>query len=198
MTREEAYQILTKYLKNKNLIKHSLACEAGMKGIYKYLYNNVYNREDEAKSSYAKATEDTWGIVGLLHDGDYEMAMNDLTRHGLLLFDHEKDIPEDIVHAIKSHNPDTGVEPLTKMDWAIRCVDQLTGIITAAALVRPEKQLAPLIPETILKRMKEKSFARGANRESILLCEDKLQISLKEFVAIVLKSMQDIHKDLGL
>ena len=84
------------------------------------------------------------------------------------------------------------------MDWAIRCADQLTGLIVAAALVHPDKKLAPLTPEFILKRMNEKSFAKGADREPIKQCEEKLGIPLTQFIEIVLKSMQGISTDLGL
>lgn len=191
MSRDQAYQLLTKYLSNKNLIKHCLACEAAMKAVYQYLNKSVDNSEMEK-----------WGITGLLHDADYQLAQeaNQLEKHGLLLFEKEPDVvPEDIAYAIKSHNyENTHVEPQSKMDWAITCIDQLTGLITAAALVRPDKQLASVTPETILKRMKEKSFAKGARREPILLCEEKLGIPLPEFIKIVLQAMQEIHTELGL
>ena len=183
MTREAAYTILTKYLKNPNLIKHCLAAEVTMRALAKKF------GEDE----------ELWGITGLLHDADYEMAKDTPEKHGLLLFEHEKNIPEDIAYAIKSHNYEyTKVNPETKMDWAITCCDQLTGLIVAAALVRPDKKLASLTTDSILKRMNEKSFAKGAHREPILLCEEKLGIPLKEFVSVTLKSMQEINSELGL
>lgn len=189
MTRDEAYGILTKYLTNKNLIKHSLAAEAAMKAIYRRMYPDG-NTQDEEK----------WGIVGLLHDADYEMAKGHPEQHGLLLFEKEPTIiPQDIAHAIKAHNYEyTKVHPTTKMDWAIACADQLTGLIVAAALVHPDKKLASITPEFILNRMKEKSFAKGAKREPILLCDRELGISLESFVAIVLTAMQGIHNELEL
>lgn len=183
MTRFEAYHILTKYLKNPNLLKHCLATEAAMKGLAKHF------GEDE----------EMWGIVGLLHDADYELAKDDLSKHGLLLFEKEFQIPEDIAYAIKSHNFEgTKVMPKNPMDWAVTCVDQLTGLIIAAALVHPEKKLSVLTVDTILKRFKEKSFARGAKRETIGLCEEKLHIQLRDFVTITLDSMKGIHTELGL
>ncbi len=183
MTREEAYKILTTYLKNPNLIKHCLACEVTMRALAK-----KFNED-----------EDTWGITGLLHDADYEMAKDTPEKHGLLLFEHEKNIPQDIAHAIKSHNYEyTKVLPETKMDWAITCCDQLTGLIVAATLVRPDKKLVSLTPDSVLKRMNEKSFAKGAHREPIFLCEEKLGIPLKEFIAITLTAMQSISNELGL
>lgn len=189
MKREEAYQILTTYLKNQNLIKHCLACEVAMKALYKRLNPN-FNVDEEAK----------WGIVGLLHDADYELTKDNPEKHGLMLFEKEPNsIPSEIEHAIKAHNFQmTKVEPSCEMDFAIACVDQLTGLIVAAALIHPEKKLAPLTADFILNRMKEKSFAKGVNRESIKLCEENLEIPLKEFVEITLNSMQSINKELGL
>ena len=195
MDRNQGYKLLTKYLQNKNLIKHSLAAEAAMKGIYKYLTPNDKQKEND---------EIIWGITGLLHDIDYEVAQNTnrLDMHGKLIFEKEYEpdaIPEPIAHAIKSHNFEmTGVMPNSTLDWAIFCADQLTGLIVAGALVHPDKKLESLTPEYILKRFGEKAFAKGAKRESILLCEDKLKIPLKEFISIVLKAMQGIHKELGL
>ena len=183
MTRDEAYQILTKYLTNKNLINHCLACEATMRAL----------------APRFDGDENVWGITGLLHDADYEMAKDTPEKHGLLLFEKEPNIPEPIAHAIKSHNYGyTKVMPESKLDWAITCCDQLTGLIVAAALVRPERKLASVTTESVLKRMNEKSFAKGAKREPILLCEEKLGIPLKEFVEITLKAMQGISDQVGL
>ncbi len=193
MTREEAYSILTKYLHNKNLLKHCLSCEVAMQAIYRMVTPKAEQTPEE---------EQTWGITGLMHDADYELAQttNQLEKHGLLLFEKEpKGIPEDIAHAIKAHNyENTHVMPESKLDWGIACCDQLTGLIVAAALIIPDKKLASLTVESVLKRFKEKSFARGARREAILLCEEKLGIPLTEFVALTLAAMQEIHTDLGL
>lgn len=189
-SREAAYKILTKYLKNPNLLKHSLAAEAAMKGIYTHLYFG--------KSDYREADLETWGITGLLHDADYEMSKGRPDVHGLLLFDHEKDIPADIKHAIQSHNPDTYIKPESQLDWGIRCVDQLTGLTVACALIHPDHLLSSITPEFIQKRMNEKSFAKGADRAPILQCEEKLGIPLPQFIAITLKSMQKISKELKL
>lgn len=190
LTRKAAYEILKKYMQNPNLLKHSLAAEAAMKGIYTHMYYG--------KSGYNEHDLEKWGITGLLHDADYEMSKGKPEEHGLLLFDYEKDIPLDIKHAIQAHNPATGVKAEKPLDWGIRCADQLTGLIVAAALIHPEKKLSPLTPEFIQKRMNEKSFAKGADREPILQCEEKLGIPLPQFIAIILKAMQEIHKDLGL
>jgi len=193
MSRIEAYQLLTNYLKNKNLIKHSLAAEAAMRGIYKHL---------TPKEAQNPIDEETWGITGLLHDIDYEVAQesNQLDKHGKLLFENgEVKLPEDIEHAIRSHNYTmTGTHPENSMDWAITACDQLTGLVTACALVRPDKKLASVTAESVMKKFGQKAFAAGANRESIMLCESKLDIPLKDFVEITLIAMQEISNDLGL
>jgi len=189
-TREEAFRILNKYLKNPNLLKHSLAAEAAMKGIYNYLYFG--------KPEYSEAHLEKWGITGLLHDADYEMSKGRPDVHGLLLFDHEKGIPPDIKHAIQSHNPATYIKPESQLDWGIRCADQLTGLIVAGALIHPDHLLSSITPEFIQNRMKEKSFAKGADRAPILMCEEKLGIPLPQFIEVVLTSMQEISKELGL
>ncbi len=188
LSRTQALQMLKRYLSNQNLIKHSLAAEAAMKGLCVKL-------NPQATPEFIEK----WGIAGLLHDGDYERAKGRPEIHGKLLIELEPyTIPDDIAYAIKAHNPQTKIEPKSQMDWAIRTVDQLTGLIVAAALVLPDKKLASLTAESILKRMKEKSFAKGADRTQIKLCEEKLGIPLPEFVAIALKAMQGISNNLEL
>lgn len=184
MTRETAYKILIEHLTNKNLIKHSLAAEATMRALAPLFGGDV----------------DEWGITGLLHDADYEKAKGHPEKHGLLLFELVPNaIPSRIEHAIEAHNFEfTKIEPETPMDWGIYCCDQLTGLIVAAALIHPDKKLAALTPEFVIKRMKQKDFAKGANREAIYLCEEKLGIPLEKFVEITLKAMQGIHEELGL
>lgn len=193
MTRDEAYQLLTKYLQNKNLIKHSLSCEVTMKALYKQLTpQSEQNPEDEEK----------WGITGLLHDVDYEVSQKngDVEKHGTLVFVPEKDtIPADILHGIQAHAYHySKVMPESQMDWAITACDQLTGLIVAAALVTPEKKLSTVTPEKVLKRFKEKAFAKGADREEIIKCESQLNIPLAQFVEITLTAMQTISEPLGL
>lgn len=189
MTREEAYTILQKYLTNPNLIKHSLATEASMKALYKYLSKNSYTQADELE----------WAITGLLHDADYELVKGKPELHGLFILEKEPHIPERIAHAISAHNYSyTKVDPQSLMDWSIACCDQLTGLIIACALITPEKKLAVVTPDFVLKRFNEKSFAKGADRNSILMCESKLGIPLLEFITIVLTSMQEIHDTISL
>jgi len=189
MTREEAYGILTDLVKNKNLIKHHLACEAAMKAIYKRVAPKPTPEE-----------EVNWGIVGLLHDADYELCRDHPERHTLIL---EEQIgfklDPRLMYAIKSHNyANNGFEPKSYIDWGIYCSDELTGLIIAAALVHPSKKLTPLTTEFIMKRFDSPSFAKGANREQIRMCITELGIPLEEFIEIVLKAMQEISADLKL
>lgn len=164
-----------------------------MKGIYKHLI---------PQSEQNATVEEKWGITGLLHDVDYEEAQKagEVHQHGTLSFIKEKEeIPEDILHGIQAHAHEySGVMPESSMDWAITACDQLTGLIIACALVRPDKKLASVTPESVMKKFGQKAFAAGADREAIKQCETKLDISLDKFIEIVLASMQSISYDLGL
>lgn len=190
MTRHEAYLLLTKYMSNQNLLKHSFAAEAGMIGLYRHLHPDGTPQEEEK-----------WGITGLLHDVDYQLAQetNQLDKHGALIFEKETSIPDDIAHAIKAHNYEgTKVEPENDMDWSIAIVDGLTGFIVACALVRPNKKLEEVTVESVLKKLDQPSFAKNVKRDLIRMSDEKLGIPLKKFVEITLKSMQEIHQELGL
>ena len=192
MTRDEAFELLKKYMESPNLIKHSLAAEAAMKGIYKYLH----------KEDYDARVEEVWGITGLLHDLDYEVAQKEekLDLHGRLLFDRDPNIVEEpIQHAIKAHNyTKTGTDPETDMDWAIAIVDQLTGLVVSSTLISKERKLNSIDAEFVLKRFNTPGFSRGVDRDNIKLCENKLGIPLLEFIDITLKSMQKISDEMGL
>jgi len=190
MTRDEAYQTLTVYTQSQNLIRHHLAAEAAMRAIAKYL-------TDRTRIPY---DEDEWGITGLLHDADYELTRKTPERHTLYLEEKlGKQIPERIMHAIKAHNYNfTQVKPVTTLDWAIYTCDELTGFIVACTLVIPDKKLKSVTVDFVLKKMQEKSFAKSVNREQIKMCEETLEIPLREFVRIVLTVMQKIDGELGL
>lgn len=191
MTRNEAYILLTTHMQNKNLLKHSAAAEVAMKGIYKKLHAADFNAE----------TEEMWGITGLLHDVDYEVAQKEekLDKHGILLFERDPHIiPEPMAHAIKSHNYKmTGVNPQSDLDWAITCVDGLTGLVVSSTLIAPDKKMASVTPEFVLKRFNSPSFSKGVDREVIKQCETKLGIPLLDFIAITLSAMQGISEELG-
>lgn len=190
MNREDAYQILKSLIKSENLIKHHLACEAAMKALYRKLNTPPLNPLEEQN----------WGIVGLLHDADYELSKNHPEKHTLILEEKIGDkLDRSLMYAIKSHNwKNNGIEPKSALDWSIYCCDELTGLIIACALVHPDKKLASVDREFIMKRFSEPAFARGASREQIIVCEKKLNIRIEDFVNLTLKAMQEIAPGLGL
>ncbi|MFH0937383.1 MAG: phosphohydrolase [Candidatus Daviesbacteria bacterium] len=188
MDRDVALAIIQKKVTNKNIIKHMLATEAVMRSLARRLDSN---------------RERFWALAGLLHDGDY-LEKVPVEKQGIQIsewIEKEKNIilPNHVKHAMAAHNfMNTHVVPRSKMDWALFSCDSLTGLIVASALVLPSKQLADLKVDSVLKRFKEPSFAKGTRRDDILECETKLGLSLEEFVKISLRAMQDIHEDLGL
>ncbi len=183
MNREEALDSVRANVGNENSVKHMLATEAIMRALAERL------GEDE----------DEWGLTGLLHDIDMELTEGDMESHSMLGADlvREMGANETIAHAILAHNEAHGIPRETKLDKALFCADPLTGLITAAALVRPDKKLAGVEAQSVKKRFKEKSFAAGANREQIATCSE-LGIELDEFLELGLKAMQRIAKGLGL
>jgi len=184
ISREEAVKILKENLSNQNLIKHCLAVEAIMLALARYFKEN----------------EEKWGLAGLLHDIDYEKVRNDLSQHSLVGAKMLEDLglDKDICNAVKVHNEAHGIPPQTLMEKALFVTDPLTGLIVAATLVLPSKKINDLTAENVLNRFKEKSFARGANREIIKKCEELLGLKLEEFVKIGLEAMQKISPELGL
>lgn len=183
MNREQAIGLIKENVTKTNLFKHMLAVEAIMKGIAEYL------GEDKEK----------WGLIGLLHDIDFEKIENDPKKHGILAEEILKDkVDEEIIRAIKSHNfENTNVQPESKMEKALIAADAISGLIIAAALIIPSKKLADVKPESIGKRFKEKDFARNCNRNLILYCE-QIEIPREKFFEISLKALQSISDELGL
>ncbi len=183
MTRKEVLESIKANVENQNLVKHMLATEAIMRALAKRL------GEDE----------EVWGLTGLLHDIDVELTEGDMSSHSKLGADLARELgaSETIAHAILCHNEAHGIPRETKLDKALFCADPLTGLIIAAALVRPDKKLAGLEASSVIKRFKEKSFAAGANREQIALCSE-IGLELDEFIELGLVAMQGIADDLGL
>ncbi len=183
MIREEALGSVKANVENANSVKHMLATEAIMRALARRL------GEDEEE----------WGLTGLLHDIDMELTEGDMNSHSKLGADlaREMGASEPVAHAILCHNEAHGVPLETKLDKALFCADPLTGLITAAALVRPDKKLASVVAKSVKKRFKEKSFAAGADREQIASCSE-LGLELDEFIELGLKAMQGIAAELGL
>lgn len=135
-----------------------------------------------------------------MHDIDYEKVKNDPSQHSLIGAKMLEDlgIDKDICQAVKVHNEAHGILPQTLLEKALFVTDPLTGLIVAATLVLPSKKIADLTVENVLNRLKEKAFARGANREIIKKSEEFLNLKLEEFVKIGLEAMQGISNELGL
>ncbi len=183
MTREEALDSVKDNVENANLVKHMLATESIMETLARRL------GEDE----------DEWGLTGLLHDIDVELTAGDMNSHSKLGADLVKEmgVSEAVTHAILCHNEAHGIPLETKLDKALFCADPLTGLITAAALVRPDKKLAGVEAKSVGKRFREKGFAAGASREQIASCSE-LGLELDKFIELGLKAMKGIAKELGL
>lgn len=183
MNREEAFAIVNEYVKNPNLVKHMLAVEAAMR-----FYARKFG-EDEEK----------WAVAGLLHDFDWEihptMEEHPLAGEPIL---REHGVPEEIIHAVLSHADHTGVVRENLMEKNLYACDELTGLITAVALVRPSRALYDLKPKSVKNKWKDRSFAAGANREEMEQGARELGIELWEHVGNVIEAMNAIAADLDL
>ena len=183
MTRDEALSLVQEYVKNENLIKHMLSVEAAMR-----FYAGKYMEDGEQ-----------WGLTGLLHDFDWEIHPT-LEEHPLagepIL--RKYGVPEDVIKAIMSHADHTGVPRQTKMEKALYACDEVTGLITAVALVRPSRSLLDLEASSVKKKWKDKAFAAGANRDEIQKAAAEFGVELWEHVGNVIQAMRNIAPDLGL
>lgn len=198
MTRDAAYQLMTQMLQSKNLQKHGLAVEAIMKALCQYLKKRLASQGLTLEAE--EFNEEEWAIVGLLHDADYELVGKDPARHTLVTAEklRSHNVSDRIVNGIKAHHEGIKASRDNLMEKSVYAADELAGLITAVALVRPDKKLSSVTVESVLKKFPQKSFAAGAKREQILACEKELKIPLEEFVEIALKAMQEISNQLGL
>ncbi len=183
MNREDAWGLLTEYTQSESLRRHALAVEACLR-------------------AYARkfgADESIWGIVGLLHDFDYEKYPN-LQDHPLRGSEilAERGWPEEIRRAILSHADYTGVPRETLLQKALFACDELAGFVTATALVKPGKSLAEVDARSVRKKMKDKAFARNVNRDDIVKGAAELGVELDEHISFCIAAMIQVAGDLGL
>lgn len=183
LTRESALDIVKKNVTKKNVVYHMFAVEAIMRSMAKHLREN----------------EETWGLVGLLHDIDYEKTEVTPEKHSLLAEEILKEsISDDIIKAIKAHNfKYTGVTPQSHMEKALIASDAISGLLVACALVMPSKKLADVKVETVAKKFRDKDFARGAERERILICEE-IGVPKEIFFEVALNGLKEIASQIGL
>jgi uncharacterized protein len=183
--RQTALELLRQHVKNENMIKHSLASEAVMGRIAREL------GEDEEK----------WSIAGLLHDIDVEITNADLNIHTkeAVKILKEEGIDPEIIEAIRLHNEMAypGEMRSDRFHHALAACETITGLIVATALVYPDKKIASVAAKSVIKRMKEKAFARSVNRDAIIECE-KIGIGLDRFVELSLEAMKNIAGEIGL
>ena len=183
MQREQALAIVREFVKNENLVRHMLAVEAAMR-----FYARKLGEDEEL-----------WAVTGLLHDYDWEIhpTLDEHPQAGIALL-RERGVSEVVLRGILSHAEHTGVPRTTTMEKALFACDEITGLITAAALVRPSRSLDDLKVKSVKKKWKDKAFAAGVNRDEVAQGAEEFGIELWEHVANVIEAMRPIGTVLGL
>ena len=182
-TRHAAWELLTEYTKSDSLRKHALAVEAAVRG-----YARTFGED-----------EDAWGLVAVLHDFDYERwpdASNHPFRGAEIL--REKGYPEPVIRAILSHADYSGVPRESRLEHTLYACDEMAGFVTAAALVRPSKSVLDLEAASVLKRMKDKAFARAVKRDDLRRGAEEIGLPLEEHIAHVISFMRQWAEQIGL
>ncbi|MCB0310227.1 MAG: hydrolase [Bdellovibrionales bacterium] len=187
--RNDAWSLLNEYTKSESLLKHALAVEAAMRWYGEHFKLSSTDLEN-------------WAICGLLHDFDYEQHPDPTPPDGHPYFGHrllaELGYSEEIRAAIMGHAEYTGVARETQMAKTLFAVDELSGLITACALVRPDRSLFTLEAKSVKKKMKDKAFARGCNRDDIKLGAEELGIELTQHIENVINALRNRASQLGL
>jgi predicted hydrolase (HD superfamily) len=189
ITRESALALLQEYTKNESLIRHALSVEAAMIWYAKYfaLPDNEILK---------------WGVTGLIHDFDYEKHPSSDPNEGHPFIGNkilsELGYPEEIKEAIMGHATYSGVARSSRMAKTLFAVDELSGLITASVYVRPDRSIHTLEPKSVVKKMKDKAFARGCNRDDIKLGSEELGVELQEHIANVILALREKANQLGL
>lgn len=183
MDRERTLTVLKEYVKTDTLMKHLLAVEAVM---------GAYARK-------SGEDEEQWGLAGLLHDFDWE-AVPTPDQHPTFGAEilREQGFPEHLVRAVLTHADHTRIQRESLMEHTLFAVDELSGFVRAVTLVRPNKSLDEVTPRSVLRKMKDKSFARDVNREDITKGAQELGVDLEEHIAFVIESLKPVAGELGL
>jgi len=186
--REDAWTLLCEHTQSESLRKHALAVEACVR---------AYARK-------SGADEELWGITALLHDFDYERWPNDAHHptqehpyEGSKIL-REKGYPEEMIHAILSHADYSGVERVSALDHTLFACDEIAGFLTACALVKPSKKIAEVETASVKKKLKDKAFARGVNRQDVIKGAEELGIPLEDHIAFCVEAMKGVAPALGL
>lgn len=183
MQRQQALEIVRNYVKNEALVKHMLSVEAVMRAYAETLDEDV----------------ELWGLAGLLHDFDWEIhpTSEEHPLAGLPIL-REAGVPESVLDAIAGHADHTGVPRISRLAKALFACDEITGLITAVALVRPSRSLYDLQASSVRKKWKDKSFAAGADRDVMAQGAQEFGVELWQHVDFAIKAMRNIAKDLDL
>ncbi|SRR5690606_7220527 len=183
-TREEAFELLKKYNSDEGLIRHALAVEAVMRH-----FAELFNEPDIEK----------WGVIGLVHDLDYQKYPDQHCQKVREILT-EEDWPEDYIRAIQSHGWGicSDVKPVEKMEKVLYTIDELTGLITATALLRPSKSILDLEVKSVKKKWKQKSFAAGVNREVIERGLELLGLDRDYVIQETINGMRKVADEIGL
>jgi putative nucleotidyltransferase with HDIG domain len=183
LTRESAWRLLTEYTKSDSLLKHAMAVEAAVRG-----YAKEFGEDEEA-----------WGVVALLHDFDYERwpSQEDHPFRGAEIL-RDKGYPDWVIRAILSHADYSGVPRDTPLAKTLFACDEMAGFVTAASLVRPSKSVLDLEPSSVIRRMKDKAFARGVKREDLRAGAELLGLRLEDHIGNVIAFMRERADALGL
>jgi putative nucleotidyltransferase with HDIG domain len=184
LSRDKALGLLRERLQTDFLVKHCLASEAVMRSLARRLGQD----------------EELWGITALLHDLDFDQTRETPEKHGLVSAEYLATLgfPQEGLEAIKAHNAEhLGFSRDSAFGHALAAAETVTGLITACALVQPDKKVASVKVKSLLKRMKEKAFARNVDRDVIVECE-KVGVPVEEFLQLGLEAMQGVSEDLGL
>jgi putative nucleotidyltransferase with HDIG domain len=182
MNRQEGLELVREFVQNENLVRHMLAVEVAMR-----YYARQFGEDEE-----------TWGLVGLLHDFDWEIhpTLDEHPQAGAPIL-RTRGVPDLVVRAILSHADHTGVPRQSQMEKALYACDEITGLITAVALVRPSRSLDDLEVKSVRKKWKDRAFAAGADRQEIEKAVEDFGIDLWEHVGNVIQAMRSIGTDLG-
>jgi predicted hydrolase (HD superfamily) len=197
--RETAWCLLTEFTQSESLRKHALAVEACMRACATKFGGSYQGTPSGVLALEGTSEEDLWGIVGLIHDFDYEKypSLEDHPYRGNEILK-QRGWPEVITRAVMSHAEYTGVTRDTPMEKALFACDELAGFITAVALIKPGKSLAEVDAKSVRKRMKDKAFARKVNRDDIINGAAALGVDLDEHIAFCIEALQGIADKLGL
>jgi putative nucleotidyltransferase with HDIG domain len=183
LRRQTAWELLNEFTRNENLIKHALAVEAGVR-----YYARKFGEDEEA-----------WAAVALLHDFDYEKypTLDDHPFRGAEIL-RERGYPDWVIHAVLSHADHTKVPRETRLEHTLFACDEMAGFVTAASLVRPSKSVLDLEATSVVKRMKDKAFARAVNRDDLRKGAEELGLPLADHITNVIMGMRERAEELGL